>query len=143
MERRMEIITAEQRDTRRGPAEWFTGTVWMDPVADTAEPARLRATRVSFEPGARTAWHTHPLGQVIHILTGVGRVQREGGPVVTVRPGDTVIFEAGERHWHGAAPNHGMVHLAMQEADDTGRHVTWLEHVNDTEYAQEPQAVAP
>jgi quercetin dioxygenase-like cupin family protein len=138
----MQIITAEERATRRGPAEWFTGTVWMDPVADTAEPARLRAARVSFEPGARTAWHTHPLGQVIHILTGIGRVQREGGPVVTVRPGDTVVFEPGERHWHGAAPNHGMVHLAMHEADDTGRHVTWLEHVSDADYAKEPQAVA-
>jgi len=134
----MEIINAQARETRRGPAEWFTGTVWIDPVAVRAEPSRLRAARVSFEPGARTAWHTHPLGQVIHILTGVGRVQREGGPVHLVRAGDTVLFEPGERHWHGAAPGHTMVHLAMQEADDGGRDVTWLEHVADADYRQEP-----
>jgi quercetin dioxygenase-like cupin family protein len=136
----VEIIDAEKRTTRRGPAEWFTGTVWMDPIAERAEPSRLRAVRVNFEPGARTAWHTHPLGQVIHILAGVGRVQRDGGPVHTVRAGDTVIFEPGERHWHGAAPGHGMVHLAMQEADNDGRHVTWLEHVADADYGQEPAA---
>ena len=134
----MEIIDAQKRTTRRAPAEWFTGTVWMDAIAIRTEPSRLRALRVSFEPGARTAWHTHPLGQVIHILTGVGRVQREGGPIHTVRAGDTVVFAPGERHWHGAAPGHGMVHLAMQEADDSGWDATWLEHVTDAEYNQEP-----
>jgi quercetin dioxygenase-like cupin family protein len=136
----MEIISAGQHPTRQGPAEWFTGTVWMDPIVIAAEPSRLRATRVSFAPGARTAWHTHPVGQVIHIMTGLGRVQREGGPVFVVNAGDTVIFAPGERHWHGAAPHHAMVHIAMQEADESGTHVTWLEHVADADYQQEPQS---
>ncbi len=130
----MNILGAEDRTTRRAPAEWFTGTVWLDEIAVRQEPSRLRAFRVSFEPGARTAWHTHPSGQVIHILSGVGRVQRDGGPVHTVRAGDTVIFEPGERHWHGAAPEHGMVHLAMQEADESGTDARWFEHVTEAEY---------
>lgn len=130
----MEIIRAEARGTERGRADYFTGTVWIDPIASPAAPARVRAVRVSFEPRARTAWHTHPLGQVIHILSGIGRVQRAGEPVHTVRPGDTVIFAPGERHWHGAAPNHAMAHLALQEADATGSVVTWLEHVTDADY---------
>jgi quercetin dioxygenase-like cupin family protein len=136
----MEIIGVEKRPTRRAPQEWFTGTVWMDPIAVREQPSRMRAVRVSFEPGARTAWHSHPLGQVIHILTGVGRVQSEDGPVRAVRAGDTVIFAPGERHWHGAAPGHGMVHLAMQEADDTGSDAAWMEHVSDADYSQEPLA---
>lgn len=131
----MEIIRAEARGSERGRADYFTGAVWLDPVASMNAPARLRAVRVSFEPGARTAWHTHPFGQAIHILSGIGRVQRDGEPVHTVRPGDTVIFAPGERHWHGAAPNHAMVHLALHEADASGNHVTWLEHVSDTDYA--------
>lgn len=130
----MEIIRAEARGTERGRADYFTGTVWIDPIATMKTPARVRAVRVGFEPRARTAWHTHPLGQVLHILSGLGRVQREGEPVQTVRAGDTVIFAPGERHWHGAAPNHAMVHLAIQEADDSGNHVTWLEHVTDADY---------
>jgi quercetin dioxygenase-like cupin family protein len=136
----MDIIGIEQRGTIRGPSEWFTGTVWLDRIAIGADPSRLRATRVSFEPGARTAWHTHPLGQVLHILTGVGRVQCEGGPVHTVRAGDTVIFKPGERHWHGAASGHGMVHLALQEADADGKDVAWMEHVTDDEYNQAANA---
>lgn len=130
----MNIIHVEQRPTERGRSDYFTGTVWLDAIAAGQLPSRLRALRVSFEPGARTAWHTHPLGQVLHILSGVGRVQRAGEPVQTVKPGDTVIIQPDERHWHGAAPGHGMVHLAMQEADDKGNHATWFEHVADSEY---------
>jgi quercetin dioxygenase-like cupin family protein len=134
LEDSMDIVSIETRATVRGPSEWFTGAVWLDRIAVGAEPSRLRATRVSFEPGARTAWHTHPLGQVLHILTGVGLVQCEGGPVCTVRAGDTVIFQPGERHWHGAAPEHGMVHLAIQESDPSGTDVVWQNHVTDSDY---------
>src|SRR5881396_2081104 len=98
--------------TRRGPADSFTGTVWQDPIIDAPAPARIRATRVSFEPRARTAWHTHPLGQTLHVLSGVGRVQAWGGPVREIRPGDTVWIPPGEKHWHGAGPSTGMVHIA-------------------------------
>ena len=130
----MELHRVDEAPTRRGSAEWFTGTVWMDPIVETPAPARVRAYRVTFEPGSRTAWHTHPLGQTLHVLCGVGRAQNRGGPVQTIRPGDTVWFAPGEEHWHGAAPGTGMVHIAMQEADDTGRHVGWLEQVSDTDY---------
>lgn len=130
----MEILPCDQRPTERGRADYFTGTVWLDPIAALPSPARVRAFRVSFEPGARTAWHTHPFGQVLHILSGTARVQRAGEPVLTVRPGDTVIIAPGERHWHGAAPDRGMVHLAIQEADETGTHSTWLEPVTEAEY---------
>src|SRR5262249_44008587 len=116
--------------TRRGPADSFTGTVWQDPVIEAPAPARVRAGRVSFEPGARTAWHTHPLGQTLHVLSGVGRAQTWGGPVREIRAGDTVWIPPGEKHWHGAGPNTGMVHLAFQESLD-GKHVTWMEHVTD------------
>jgi quercetin dioxygenase-like cupin family protein len=133
--RGMDIIRIEERPTTRGPAEYFTGVVWMDQIVATpTPPSRTRALKVSFEPGARTAWHTHPRGQVLHILSGVGRVQCAGGPVLTVKPGDTVLFKPDERHWHGAAPGHAMTHLAMQETDDTGSAVTWLEKVTDAEY---------
>jgi quercetin dioxygenase-like cupin family protein len=115
------------------PAEWFTGTVWQDPIIEAPEPARLRAVWVRFEPSARTAWHTHPLGQTLVIVSGVGRVQSAGGPVREVRAGDVIWFPPGEKHWHGAAPDVAMEHLAMQEALD-GRHVDWLEHVTDAEY---------
>jgi quercetin dioxygenase-like cupin family protein len=131
----MEIIRIEERPTTRGQAEYFTGTVWMDAIVATPPaPARIRALRVAFEPGARTAWHTHPRGQVLHILAGVGRVQTAGGPVLTVKPGDTVVIQPGERHWHGAAPTHAMTHLAMQETDDAGSAATWQEKVTDAEY---------
>ena len=135
----MDITAAGIIPTRRGPAEWFTGTVWQDPVVETPAPARVRAARVSFELGARTAWHTHPLGQTLHVLTGVGRAQTWGGPVHEIRPGDTVWIPPGEKHWHGAAPTTGMVHLAIQESLD-GVHVVWLEHVSDEEYAAAPAA---
>ena len=130
----MKILTSEMRGCRRGPEEWFTGTVWLDEIV-IAAPARMKAFRVSFEPGARTAWHTHPLGQALHVLSGVGLVQLQGQPAQTIRPGDTVWIEPGEVHWHGAAPGHTMVHLAMQVADAAGIDVAWLAHVSDQEYA--------
>jgi quercetin dioxygenase-like cupin family protein len=125
---------AGSKPTRRGPADSFTGTVWQDPINEAPAPARIRAGRVSFEPGARTAWHTHPLGQTLHVISGVGRVQREGGPVREIRAGDTVWIPPGEKHWHGAGPTTGMVHVAMQESLD-GKHVTWLEHVTDAQFS--------
>ena len=130
----MDITAADAAPSRRAAAEYFTGIVWQDPIVEAPPPARLRAMRVSFEPGARTAWHTHPLGQTLHVLSGVGRVQSKGGPVREIRPGDTVWFAPNEVHWHGAAPQTGMVHLALQEALD-GVSVAWLEKVSDQEYA--------
>ena len=135
----MEIRTAGTAPSRRGPADAFTGVVWQDPVIEAPEPARVRVNRVGFEPGARTAWHTHPLGQTLHVLSGVGRIQVWGGPVHTIRPGDTIWIPPGEKHWHGAAPTTGMVHLAIQEALQ-GSAVTWLEHVTDEQYAVGPEA---
>lgn len=129
----MKIHPAGSRPTVRAPADYFTGTVWQDPVIATEAPARLAATRVGFEPGARTAWHTHPLGQTLYVLSGVGRVQSEGGPVREIKAGDTVWIPPGEKHWHGAAPTNGMVHLAMQEALD-GSFATWMEKVTDADY---------
>ena len=134
----MEIHSAIDRPSRKGPADYFTGTVWLDPIIEAPAPARVRALRVSFEPGARTAWHTHPLGQTLHVLSGIGRVQAMGGPVREIRPGDTVWIPPGETHWHGAAPEHAMVHLAFQEALE-GKHVAWLEHVTEAEYAVAPE----
>ena len=135
----MDINPADKSPTRRGPAASFTGTVWQDPVIECEAPARLRVNRVSFEPGARTAWHTHPLGQTLYVLSGVGRIQALGGPVRTIRPGDTIWIPPGEKHWHGASPNNGMTHLAMQEALD-GTAVVWLEHVSDTDHTKAPSA---
>ena len=127
-------ITRSSIDTMAGPGDWFAGAVYIDTVATPSEPSRLQAANVHFTPGARTAWHTHPRGQTIYVLEGVGRAQRRGGPVEVIRPGDRVFFEPGEDHWHGAAPNRFMVHIAMQELDDTGTFVTWAEHVSDEEY---------
>ena len=134
----MDIHRPDANPTRRAPADWFTGTVWQEAVVEAPDPARIRAARVSFEPGARTAWHTHPLGQTLLVLSGVGRVQTWGGPVREIRPGDTVWIPPDEKHWHGAAPANAMVHLALHEHLD-GVHVTWLEHVSDEQYAVEPQ----
>jgi quercetin dioxygenase-like cupin family protein len=131
-------VTRSSIDTGQGPAEWFTGAVYLDPVAAPSETSRLSATAVHFTPGARTAWHTHPNGQTIFVLEGVGRAQRRGGPVEEIRPGDRVFFEPGEEHWHGAAPNRFMLHLAMLEGDETGNIATWLEHVTDEEYLADP-----
>ncbi|MBK0399923.1 cupin domain-containing protein [Limibaculum sp. M0105] len=133
----MEIMQAGARPTRRASAEYFTGTVWQDPVIDAPDPARVMALRVAFEPGARTHWHTHPLGQTLHVLSGVGRVQAEGGPVVEIRPGDTVWIPPGKRHWHGAAPDCAMVHLAIQEREGA-RAVDWFEPVSEADYARAP-----
>ncbi|MDB5571534.1 MAG: Cupin 2, conserved barrel [Hyphomicrobiales bacterium] len=135
----MLVTRLGEKPTVRAAASYFTGTVHQDPIIEAPLPANLRAVRVTFEPGARTAWHTHPLGQTLYITSGVGLVQREGGPVTVVRPGDVVFFEPGERHWHGASPTMGMVHIAMQEAKD-GKHVDWAEHVTDAQYSAAPQA---
>jgi quercetin dioxygenase-like cupin family protein len=133
----MNITPIGQTKTVRATAAYFTGTAWQDPIIEAPAPARVRASRVTFEPGARTAWHTHPLGQTLQILSGVGLVQTEGGPVREVHAGDVVWFPPGEKHWHGASPTIGMVHLAMQEALD-GKVVDWLEHVTDAQYAVAP-----
>lgn len=117
-----------------GPADWFTGTVRVEPLFQAPDPARVGGASVTFEPGARTAWHTHPLGQTLVVTAGVGRVQREGGPIEEIRPGDVVWFAPGEKHWHGAGPDTAMTHIAIQEARE-GKAVDWMEHVSDEEYA--------
>jgi len=129
----MDIRQLGSVPSRRGPAEYFTGTVWQDPIIEAPLPARIRATFVRFEPKARTAWHTHPLGQTLRVISGVGRVQAWGGPIREIRAGDTVWIPPGEKHWHGASPNIAMLHLAMQE-DLDGKHVEWMEHVTDEQY---------
>ncbi|UYO37734.1 cupin domain-containing protein [Rhodopseudomonas palustris] len=135
----MDIFAAGSRPTQRAHKDYFTGTVWQDPIIAAPAPARLAATRVAFEPGARTAWHTHPLGQTLYVVTGVGRIQTEGGPVREIRAGDVVWIPPGEKHWHGASPTNGMTHIAMQEALD-GSFATWMEHVSDDDYAVAPSA---
>lgn len=130
----MEIMLAGQRATKRAPDNYFTGTVWQDPIVTAPEPARLAAFRVTFEPGARTAWHSHPLGQTLYVISGIGRIQTANGPVREIRPGDTVWIPPGEKHWHGASPNNAMCHIAMQEAQN-GNTATWMEMVSDEEYA--------
>lgn len=130
-------ITPAGRSTKGVPPEWFTGTVWQDPIWDAPEPARLRALKVTFAPGARTAWHTHPLGQTLYVVSGVGRVGTRNGTVRVIKAGDTVWISPGEEHWHGAGPATMMSHIAMQEALD-GSAATWLEHVTDADYLREP-----
>ncbi len=127
-------MTRSSLATATGPADWFTGTVFIDTITTPTPPSRLGAASVHFTPGARTAWHTHPFGQTIFITEGVGLCQREGGPIEVIRAGDSVFFEPGENHWHGAAPDRFMLHIAMQEADDSGSPVTWGRHVTDEEY---------
>jgi quercetin dioxygenase-like cupin family protein len=129
----MKITSPGEIPSRPAPAEYFTGTVWQDPVVQTPAPARLQVVRVSFDPSARTAWHTHPLGQTLLVLSGSGRVQSEGGPIRDIRPGDVVWIPPGEKHWHGASANSGMVHLAMQEMEN-GNAATWMEKVTDAQY---------
>jgi quercetin dioxygenase-like cupin family protein len=131
-------ITRNGVDTMAGPSEWFTGTVYIDPVATASEQSQLQAGSVHFTPGARTAWHTHPNGQTIYVSEGSGLAQRRGGPIEVIRPGDRVFFEPGEDHWHGAAPNRFMTHLAMVEVDDEGTSATWGDHVTDEEYNAAP-----
>ena len=129
----MEIKRNGSQPSGKGPADYFTGTVRIDPLFQAPDPARVRGASVTFEPGARTAWHTHPLGQTLIVTSGCGRVQRQGGPVEEIRPGDVVWFAPNEKHWHGAAPNMAMTHIAMQEALN-GNHVTWMEKVTDEQY---------
>jgi quercetin dioxygenase-like cupin family protein len=129
----MKITRAGSQPSGKGPAEWFTGTVRIDPLFQPAAPARTAAATVTFEPGARTAWHTHPLGQTLIVTGGSGRVRRWGGAIEEIRPGDVVWFEPGEKHWHGASPSTAMTHIAVQEQLD-GKAVEWLEHVTDDQY---------
>jgi len=130
----MEITRNGTQASIQGPADWFTGRVRIDPLfLQAEEPARATGASVSFEPGARTAWHTHPLGQTLIVIAGCGRVQREGGPVEEIRPGDVVRFAPGEKHWHGAAPTTALTHIAIQEQLD-GKSADWLEQVSDAQY---------
>ena len=131
-------ISRNSPDTERGSSDWFTGTVYNDTIASPSESSRLSAIVVHFEPGARTAWHTHPRGQTLYVTEGVGRCQHRGGPVETIRAGDRVFSQPGESHWHGASPNRFMTHIAMQEADDEGTAVMWEGQVSDKEYNSFP-----
>jgi quercetin dioxygenase-like cupin family protein len=133
-------VTRNSVDTAAGPAEWFTGAVFIDAVAAPAGGSRLSASSVHFTPGARTAWHTHPNGQAIYVIEGVGLCQQRGGPVEVIRPGDRVFFEPEEEHWHGAGPRRFMTHLAMLEVGEDGHPATWLDHVTDEEYGAAPAA---
>jgi len=125
-------------DTNQGPADWFTGAVYIDQVAAPEGASRVQASSVHFTPGARTAWHTHPNGQTIYVTEGIGRAQRRGGEVEVIRPGDRVFFDPGEEHWHGAAPNRFMVHIAIVQVDDDGQPATWGDHVTEEEYGATP-----
>jgi quercetin dioxygenase-like cupin family protein len=129
----MDIRRSGAQPSGKGPAEYFTGTVRIDPLFSPPDPARVAGALVTFEPGARTAWHTHPLGQTLIVMTGLGWVQREGGPIEEIRPGDVVWFAPDEKHWHGATPTTAMSHIAIQEKLN-GSPVTWMEHVTDEQY---------
>ena len=129
----MEIKRSGSQPSGKGPIEYFTGTVRIDPLFTPPDPARVATALVTFEPGARTAWHTHPLGQTLIITAGSGRVQREGGPIEEIHPGDVVFFAPNEKHWHGAAPTTAMSHIAIQEKLN-GSPVDWMEHVTDEQY---------
>ena len=131
----MRVTRGGAQPSAKGPKEWFTGTVRIDPLFPVEPPARAAGNAVTFEPGARTAWHTHPLGQVLIVTFGLGLVQRHGGPVEEIRAGDVVWFEPGEKHWHGASPGTAMQHIAIQESLD-GKAVDWLEQVTDAEYVK-------
>ena len=129
----MDIKRAGLQQSSKGPADWFTGSVKIEPLFEAAAPARVRGAKVTFEPGARTAWHTHPLGQTLIVTDGIGWAQKDGGPVEEIRPGDVVWFAPNEKHWHGATATSSMSHLASQEALD-GKAVEWMEHVTDEHY---------
>jgi len=129
----MEIRPSGSAASRRAPADYFTGAVWQDPIVETPSPGNVRASLVHFEPGARTAWHTHPAGQTLYILSGLGRVQSAGGPVREVRAGDVISFSPGEKHWHGAGPATTMSHMAITEISD-GKYVAWMEKVANEQY---------
>lgn len=129
----MEIKRSGSQPSGKGPAEWFTGAVRVDPLFQASEPARVSGASVTFEPGARTAWHSHPLGQTLIVLAGCGRVQRWGGPIKEIQPGDVVQFAPGEKHWHGASPTTAVTHIAIHEQLD-GKTADWMEHVTDEQY---------
>jgi quercetin dioxygenase-like cupin family protein len=130
----MKITRAGAQSSTKGPSDWFTGTVRIDPLFQAETPGRAVGAHVTFEPGARTAWHTHPLGQTLIVTSGRGLAQREGGPIEEIRPGDVIWFPAGEKHWHGASAETAMSHIAIQESLD-GKAVDWLEKVSDADYA--------
>jgi len=134
-------LTRNITKTSPGPSDWFTGEVFIDTIATPGSGSRVSSASVHFTPGARTAWHTHPNGQTIWVTEGVGLCQSDGGPIEVIRPGDRVFFEPGENHWHGAAPNRFMTHVAIQETDDRGNAVTWGTHVSDEEYGAAPPIV--
>jgi quercetin dioxygenase-like cupin family protein len=130
------VVSALSRDKpagQEGPEDWFTGKVWIEPLIEAPDPARIRCARVTFEPCARTAWHTHPLGQLLIVTSGLGWAQREGGPIEEIRTGDVVWFAPNEKHWHGAMPTSAMTHIAIQEALD-GKVVDWMEQVSEAQY---------
>jgi len=129
----MDIQRAGTQPSAKGPSDWFTGGVRIDPLFQAPDPALVQGVSVTFEPGARTAWHTHPLGQTLVVTAGCGRVQRDGGKVEEIRPGDVVWIAPGEKHWHGAAPTTAMTHIAIHERQG-GKAVDWLEHVSDEQY---------
>jgi quercetin dioxygenase-like cupin family protein len=129
----MDITRIGSQPSTKGPADWFTGAVRIDPLFQAPDPALVAAAAVTFEPGARTAWHTHPLGQTLIITAGTGWAQRDGGPIEVLHPGDIVWFPPSEKHWHGATPTTAMTHIAIQERHN-GRNVDWLDHVTDAEY---------
>ena len=129
----MKITRVGTQASTQGPADWFTGVVRVDPLFQAPDPAFVTGASVTFEPGARTAWHTHPLGQTLLVTSGSGWAQRQGGPIEEIRPGDVVWFEPGEKHWHGATPATALTHIAIQEKLD-GRVVDWMEHVTDEQY---------
>jgi quercetin dioxygenase-like cupin family protein len=131
----MEIRHSGSQPSGKGPADYFTGQVRVDPLFEAREPARVRGAHVTFEPGARTAWHTHPLGQTLIVTSGLGRVQRWEGPIEEIHPGDVVWFEPGEKHWHGASPKTAMAHIAIQEAFN-GSPVDWMEQVSEAQYRE-------
>ena len=129
----MDIKRSGSQPSGKGPSERFTGTVRIDPLFSAPDPARVAGASVTFEPGARTAWHTHPLGQTLIVIAGLGRAQREGGPIEEIRPGDVISFAPGEKHWHGSTSTTAMTHIALQERLD-GKAVDWMEHVTDEQY---------
>lgn len=137
----MDIKRAADRPTKLAPEENFTGQVWQDPVIVGTAPSRMRATNVSFSPGARTAWHAHPVGQTLYCVTGIGRVQLEGEQVQELHPGDTAVIPPNTRHWHGAAPDRFFIHLAMSEINDKGEGTQWFEKVSDADYTKTPAAL--
>ncbi|WP_067885268.1 (R)-mandelonitrile lyase [Nocardia vaccinii] len=132
------IVIRTHPDSTPAPAQRFTGDVFVDELAIADKPSRLRAFSVHFAPGARSAWHSHPFGQILHVVEGVGRVQAEGGALQEIRAGDTIVTRPGEYHWHGAAPGSFMTHIAMQEADDDGVDAYWRAHVDDNTYLAAP-----